>query len=80
MVKLIKLISFVAKYTFCDKIKLEKRSNFMIFFNTPPLLSNYLNYLKSIKGKSQNTIKEYFYDLRLFYRFQIATSEKIKFE
>jgi len=80
MLKLIKLTTYVAKYTFCDKIKLKKRSKFMNFFDAPPLLSNYLNYLKSIKGKSSNTIKEYFYDLRLFYKYYIATSQKIKFE
>jgi site-specific recombinase XerD len=52
----------------------------MNYFEAPPLLSNYLNYLKSIKGKSKNTIQEYFYDLRLFYRFFIGTSEKMKFD
>ena len=77
MLKLIKLTTFVAKYTFCDKIKLKKRSKFMNFFDAPPLLSNYLNYLKSIKGKSSNTIKEYFYDLRLFYKYYIANSQKL---
>ena len=52
----------------------------MNYFEAPPLLSNYLNYLKSIKGKSKNTIQEYFYDLRLFYRYFIGASEKIDFE
>jgi site-specific recombinase XerD len=80
VLKLKKLITFVAKYTFCDKLKIKKRSNFMNFYDAPPPLSNYLNYLKSIKGKSKNTINEYFYDLRLFYRYFLGTSQKINFE
>jgi integrase/recombinase XerD len=38
-------------------------------FEMPPVLSDYLNYMQTIKGKSPNTIKVYFYDLRLFLRF-----------
>jgi integrase/recombinase XerD len=38
-------------------------------FEMPPLLSDYLNYMQTIKGKSPNTVKVYFYDLRLFFRF-----------
>ncbi|MGE5615086.1 MAG: tyrosine recombinase XerC [Bacillota bacterium] len=38
-------------------------------FDMPPVLSDYLNYMQTIKGKSQNTVKVYFYDLRLFLRF-----------
>lgn len=38
-------------------------------FEMPPVLSDYLNYMQTIKGKSQNTVKVYFYDLRLFLRF-----------
>ena len=32
----------------------------------PPIVKDFLNYMETIKGKSQNTIKEYYYDLRLF--------------
>lgn len=35
----------------------------------PILIKNFLDYLLTIKGKSQGTVKEYFYDLRLFFRF-----------
>lgn len=37
--------------------------------DVPRILREYLNYLTVIKGKSQNTVKEYYYDLRMFYRF-----------
>ncbi len=35
----------------------------------PLLLEDYLNYMETIKGLSPNTVKEYFYDLRTFFRF-----------
>lgn len=35
----------------------------------PPVLTDFLNYMETIKGKSTATVKEYFYDLRLFLRF-----------
>lgn len=38
----------------------------------PILLTDYLNYLKSIRGLSSNTIKEYYYDLNLLIRFMIV--------
>ncbi|NSW91087.1 MAG: tyrosine recombinase XerC [Firmicutes bacterium] len=37
--------------------------------NAPMIVRDFLNYMETIKGKSKNTIKEYFYDLRLFFRF-----------
>lgn len=37
--------------------------------NTPLVLEDYLNYMETIKGVSPNTIKEYFFDLRTFFRF-----------
>ena len=33
------------------------------------LVTDFLNYMETIKGKSKNTTKEYMYDLRLFLRF-----------
>lgn len=36
---------------------------------TPLILEDYLNYMETIKGVSPNTVKEYFYDLRTFFRF-----------
>lgn len=38
----------------------------------PILITDYLNYLKSIRGLSSNTIKEYSYDLNLLVRFMIV--------
>lgn len=35
----------------------------------PIILEDYLSYMKTIKGVSPNTIKEYKYDLQLFFRF-----------
>jgi len=35
----------------------------------PSVLTDFLSYMETIKGKSKNTIKEYFYDIRLFLRF-----------
>lgn len=37
--------------------------------NMPLLLEDYLNYIETIKGVSPNTTKEYFLDLRTFFRF-----------
>lgn len=38
-------------------------------FEMPSVLSDFLNYLQTIKGKSSNTVLVYFYDLRVFFRF-----------
>lgn len=35
----------------------------------PIILEDYLNYMETIKGVSPNTVKEYFFDLRIFFRF-----------
>lgn len=35
----------------------------------PIVIEDYLNYLEAIKGISSNTVKEYYYDLRTFFRF-----------
>lgn len=35
----------------------------------PLLLQDFLNYLSTIKGKSENTLQAYRYDLRVFFRF-----------
>lgn len=36
---------------------------------TPVILEDYLNYMETIKGTSANTVQEYFFDLRVFFRF-----------
>ena len=35
------------------------------------ILDDFLDYLSSSKGHSENTIKEYYYDLRIFLRYMI---------
>ncbi len=35
----------------------------------PIILEDYLNYMETIKCTSPNTVKEYFFDLRMFLRF-----------
>lgn len=40
-----------------------------IFNEAPSFVKDFLSYMETIKGKSKNTVKEYFYDLRLFLRF-----------
>ncbi len=35
----------------------------------PLILEDYLNYMETIKGSSPNTVKEYYFDLRTFFRF-----------
>lgn len=39
------------------------------YVDSPPILRDFLNYLSVIKGKSDGTVKEYYYDLRTFFRF-----------
>lgn len=35
----------------------------------PIIMDDYLNYMETIKGTSPNTVKEYYFDLRTFFRF-----------
>lgn len=43
--------------------------NFMAYSDAPQTVRNFLSYLINIKGKSEKTIHEYYYDLRTFFRF-----------
>ena len=47
---------------------MRKKFDFL-FLDAPPYARDFLNYMITIKGKSQNTVKEYYYDIRLFLRF-----------
>lgn len=40
-----------------------------IYDESPEIIKGFLTYLSVVRGKSQNTIKEYFLDLRLFFRY-----------
>ena len=42
------------------------------YFDVPQILRNYLNFMTVIKGKSPNTVREYYYDLRLFLRYIVS--------
>ena len=37
--------------------------------DAPVILKDFLSYMQTIKGKSSATIKEYYYDLRMFFRY-----------
>jgi integrase/recombinase XerD len=37
--------------------------------DVPVIVSDFLSYMENIKGKSKNTVKEYFYDLRMFLKY-----------
>lgn len=42
------------------------------FSDVPRVLRDYLNFMTVIKGKSENTVREYYYDLRMFFRYIYA--------
>ena len=46
----------------------------------PEIARQYLMYLLTIKSSSRLTVKEYIFDLRLFFRFIKSRKEKIKYE
>jgi site-specific recombinase XerD len=58
-------------------MEIEQKKSFLLFGSkgvllmteAPLIIKDFLNYMETIKGKSKNTIKEYYYDLRLFFRF-----------
>lgn len=49
-----------------------------MFEDLPIIARDFLSYTETIKGKSINTIKEYYYDLRLFFRYIKKTKLSIK--
>ena len=48
------------------------------FDDVPQILRDYLNYMTVIKGKSESTVKEYYYDLRMFFRFVYAMEASVQ--
>ncbi len=48
--------------------------------NIPIILEDYLNYMESIKGSSPNTVKEYYFDLRTFFRFLQVRYKKVNLD
>lgn len=47
------------------------------YSDVPDVLRGYLNYMTVIKGRSPNTVKEYYYDIKMFYRFLYASLNNI---
>ncbi len=47
------------------------------YSDVPQILRNYLNFMTVIKGKSPNTVREYYYDLRMFLRYIQACVKNI---
>ncbi len=47
------------------------------YSDVPQILRNYLNFMIVIKGKSPNTVREYYYDLRMFFRYIQACADNI---
>ena len=39
------------------------------FKEAPQVIRDFLSYMETIKGKAKNTMKEYYFDLRMFFRF-----------
>ncbi len=48
------------------------------YSDVPQILRDYLNFMTVIKNKSQNTVREYYYDLRIFFRYICAVECSIK--
>lgn len=44
---------------------------------SPKIMYAYLSYLKTVRGYSDQTIYQYFFDLRLFFRFLVATKQDL---
>ncbi len=55
-----------------------------LFLSAPPLVQNFLVYNETIKGKSEKSINEYFFDLQTFFRYILLSrglvSSVIEFE
>ena len=45
-----------------------------LYAECPQFLKDCLIYMSVIKGKSENTIREYFYDLRMFLRYILVNN------
>lgn len=51
-----------------------------MYSDVPEVLRGYLNYLTVIKGRSPNTVKEYYYDLKKFYKFIFASINNLSLD
>ncbi len=55
-------------------------ADFRAYTDIPQDVKNFLSYLSNIKGKSDTTINEYYYDLRTFFRFMKCHRSMESFE
>lgn len=56
-----------------------KRSTEHAILQSPEIIRNFLIYSETVKGKSPNSIEEYYHDLTVFFKFIIPQKVDIKF-
>ena len=44
----------------------------------PNILREYLGYMETVKGRSNNTVNGYFIDLRTFFRYYLMQKQELK--
>ncbi len=52
----------------------------MVFNDVPDFLRDFITYMEAIKGKSKNTVNEYYFDLRTFFRFMLVSRGQESFD
>jgi len=45
----------------------------IVYDDVPSFLRDFITYMEAIKGKSKNTVNEYYFDLRTFFRFMLVS-------
>lgn len=72
------------KYIICKFVSELINLKHEQFLSAPILVRNFLSYSETIKGKSDKTVEEYFFDLQTFFRYLVssrdALSSVIEFE
>ena len=56
------------------------KGSIKLYSDIPQSAKSFLSYLQNIKGKSDKTIHEYYYDLRTFFRFMKCYRNLSSFE
>ena len=51
-----------------------------MYKDIPLFAQDFLNYLKTIKGLSKNTVNEYYYDIRLYLKFMVYRLNLLEFD
>lgn len=52
----------------------------MAYNDVPGFLRDFITYMEAIKGKSKNTVNEYYFDLRTFFRFMLVSRGQESFD